>query len=81
MTRILFLLLFMLHAASCYASGSLSLPEPVIIESSPKSKEIKKIAHQLEDPVERAKLLKTLKVLASAQEAEEKKEEELLLRI
>lgn len=73
MVRILLVLLFVLQAASSYASGSLVMSDAPILESSPKSKEIKKIVKLVEDPVERGKLLKTLKVLASAQEAEEKK--------
>jgi small-conductance mechanosensitive channel len=43
------------------------------MESSPQSKEIRKIAKQLENPLEREKLVKALKVLASAQESEEKR--------
>lgn len=73
MVRILFLLLLIIQAASCYASGSLVMPDQPVLESYPKSKEIKKVTKILEDPIEREKLIKTLKVLASTQEAEEKK--------
>ncbi|MBM3632438.1 MAG: mechanosensitive ion channel family protein [Alphaproteobacteria bacterium] len=73
MIRIFVFLLIIFQAFPCFASTSLVLPEVSQIEASPKSKEIKKIAKLIEDPIERAKLLKTLKVLASAQEAEEKK--------
>lgn len=73
MVRILFLLLVLFQATSSFASGSLTLPDSPLMESSPQSKEIKKIVKQLENPLEREKLLKTLKVLAAAQEKEEKK--------
>lgn len=73
MVRVLFLLLFFFQAADGLASGHLSLPEPPLMETSPQSKEIRKIAKLLENPLEREKLVKTLKVLAAAQETEEKK--------
>ena len=44
-------------------------------EPAPKSNEIKKIKKLLEDPEEREKLIKTLRILAMAQEADEKKKE------
>lgn|GEM_PF-1479775 len=56
------------------ASGPISLSEaPPLVEASAQAKDIKKVAKLLENPEERAKLLETLKVLAAAQEAEEKK--------
>jgi small-conductance mechanosensitive channel len=73
MVRILLLLFIIFQAAISHASGPLAMPEQPILETVPKSKEIKKVTKLLEDPLEREKLIKTLKVLASAQEAEEKK--------
>lgn len=78
MARILFFFLALLQATVCFASGSLALPDSLLTESSPKSKEIRKIVKLLENPRERENLLKTLKVLAAAQEAEEKKKGESL---
>lgn len=73
MIYVFLIFIYILQAIPSYGSGAISLPEPPMLEQSPKSKEIKKIAKIIEDPVEREKLLKTLKVLATAQEAEEKK--------
>jgi hypothetical protein len=73
MIRILFFILLILQAIPAQGAGSLAMPDAPALESSPKSKEIKKIAKLIEDPAERAKLLKTLKVMASVKEAEEKK--------
>ena len=73
MVRVFILFLFFFLTTDSLASGPLSLPEPPVMESSPPSKEIKKIAKLLEDPSEREKLIKTLKILAAAQEKEEKK--------
>jgi small-conductance mechanosensitive channel len=73
MVRFFFLLLTFLLTTDSLASGNISLPDTPVMESSPKSKEIKKTVKLLEDPLEREKLIKTLKVLAAAQEKEEKK--------
>lgn len=79
MLRILFLLfLFLLQQTPCVlASGSLAMSGSPSLDptpsSSPGSQDIKKIVKALENPQERDKLVKTLKVLASAREAEEKK--------
>lgn len=75
MVQFFFLVLTFLLTTDGLASGNLSLPDNPVMESSPKSKEIKKIAKLLEDPSEREKLIKTLKILAAAQEKEEKKKE------
>lgn len=73
MVRVFLFLLFFFQPVESLASGSFSLPESPATESPPQSKEIKKITKLLEDPLEREKLIKTLKVLAAAQEKEEKK--------
>jgi small-conductance mechanosensitive channel len=73
MVRVLLFLLFFFQPVESLASASFLLPESPATESSPQSQEIKKIAKLLENPLEREKLLKTLKVLAAAQEADEKK--------
>lgn len=73
MVRVFFLFLFFFLTISSFASEHLPLPTPPTMESSPQSKEIKKIAKLLENPAEREKLIKSLKVLAAAQEAEENK--------
>jgi small-conductance mechanosensitive channel len=73
MIRIIFLLWVVFHATASFASGSLAMPDSPSLNSPPSSKEIKKITKLLGNPQEREKLLKTLTVLASAQEAEEKK--------
>jgi moderate conductance mechanosensitive channel len=79
MVRFFFLLLTFFLTTDGLASGSFSLPDTPPVESSPQSKEINKIAKLLEDPAEREKLVKTLKVLAAAQEKEEEKESRSLL--
>ncbi len=73
MVRVLLFVLFFFQPVESLASGSFSLPESPAMGSSLQSKEIKKIANLLENPLEREKLLKTLKILAAAQEAEEEK--------
>jgi len=79
MIRILFFFIIFFKATESIASSALTLPEPPILESSPKSKEIRKTIKLLENSQERDKLLKTLKVLASAQEEEEKKKSDSLV--
>ena len=74
-----FLLLFLFQLTPSIATDSFSLYEPSKLESAPKSAETKKIIKQLENPEERQKILKTLKVLATAQEMEEKKQPQPLI--
>jgi len=75
MVRVFYLFLFLFLTTNGLASGSFSLSNPPVMEPSLQSHEIKKIAKLLESPLEREKLVKTLKVLAAAQEKEEKKKE------
>lgn len=75
MVQFFFLLLTFLLTTDGLASSSLSLLDNPVMESSPKSKEMKKIVKLLEDPSEREKVIKTLKILAAAQEKEEQKKE------
>lgn len=79
MQCIFFLLLFLFQLTPSIATGSFSLHESSKLESAPKSAETKKIIKQLENPEERQKILKTLKVLATAQEMEEKKQPQPLI--
>ena len=79
MQCVFFLLLFLFQLTPSIATGSFSLYEPSQVESAPKSTETKKIIKQLENPVERQRILKTLKVLVTAQEMEEKKQPQPLI--
>jgi len=79
MQCVFFLLLCLFQLTPSIATDSFSLYEPSKLEAAPKSAETKKIIKQLENPEERQKVLKTLKVLATAQEMEEKKQPQPLI--